>query len=207
MEDRERQKDDRKDPEVRVVDRRWWARGESEPGRVADEATRKPTYVEELEKRVADQTAQLQQVLSDHRRSAEDFDQIKARMRRDVGREVERGRRALLVELLDVVDNLDRAILAGQPTGTAPSSEALEPFARGVALVRDQFLRKLEGFGVVRLQALGEPFDAERHEAVTTMPVEDSARVGAVVAVVREGYLIGDDLLRAASVVVGTAGA
>jgi len=72
--------------------------------------------------------------------------------------------------------------------------------------VRDQFLAKLEGFGVARIPSLGAPFDAARHEAVTMAPVDDPSKDGVVIAVIKEAYAIGDDLLRPASVVVGTRG-
>jgi molecular chaperone GrpE len=115
-----------------------------------------------------------------------------------VAREVERGRRAILVEMLEVLDNLDRAVGAS----TQPAGSGGEQLARGVALVRDQFLAKLDGFGVKRVPALGQPFDAQRHEAVTTTPVSDPTKDGVVEAVIKEGYVIGDDILRPASVVV-----
>jgi molecular chaperone GrpE len=185
------------DSSMRVVDRRWWARAENEAGR--DEAgSTKPTYVEELEQRVADHARQLQTYAADHRRALDEFEQAKARIRRDVGREVERGKRAILAELLEVVDNLDRAVAAA-----ADASGADDALVRGVGLVRDQFAAKLAAFGVVKVPALGEPFDAHRHEAVSTMPVQDPSRHGTVAAVIREGYAIGDELLRPAAVVVG----
>ena len=96
------------DPPVRVVDRRWWARGDAAPS--DDRPSRKPTVVEDLEQRLADSANQLQAYVADHRRSLEEFEQVKMRLRRDVSREVERGKRTVLVELLEVVDNLDRAI-------------------------------------------------------------------------------------------------
>ena len=194
-----------KDPHLRVVDRRWWARGDSA---TPDESgSRKPTYIEELEQRLADLAAQLQTITTEHRRSLEEFEEVKARMRREAAREVERGRRAVLGALLEVVDNLDRAIAAfHEPAGSSASpstSGAVDSLARGVELVRDQFLAKLEAFGVCRVEALGRPFDAVRHEAVTTAPVEHPGQDGMVLAVVKEGYTIGDELLRPASVVVG----
>jgi molecular chaperone GrpE len=189
------------DPQLRVVDRRWWARGDTA---APDEAgLRKPTYIEELEQRLADLTAQLQSITTERRRSLEEFEEVKARMRREAAREVERGRRAVLGELLEVVDNLDRAIAATRdPAGSSPS-EAVDRVAKGVELVRDQFLAKLEAFGVSRVPALGRPFDALRHEAVSTAPVEHPGQDGVVLTVVKEGYAIGDELLRPASVVVG----
>jgi molecular chaperone GrpE len=183
------------DPKVRVVDRRWWARA-AEDGPTDDPITRKPTYVEQLEQQLADRAAQLQVYQTEHRRALEEFEQVKTRIRRDVAREVERGRRAVIAELLEVLDNLDRAVAAG-PDGSA--SALLE----GVALVRQQFLAKLEGLGVRRLSALGSTFDAAQHEAVTTTLVQDPSQEGVVVAVIKEGYVIGEEVLRPAAVVVG----
>ena len=187
---------DKEEPQVRVVDRRWWARtGADESAEETRE--RKPSYVEDLERQLADKTSQLQAYSVEHRRALDEFEQVKSRIRRDTAREVERGKRTVITELLDVLDNLDRAIAAATPNA---ESHAL---LKGVQLVRDQFLAKLQGFGVTRLDPLDQPFDAERHEAVSTAPVTDPARDGRVVAVVREGYAIGDDILRPASVVVG----
>jgi molecular chaperone GrpE len=179
------------EPAVRVIDRRWWARNEESAA--ADETIRKPTVVEEL-----------QAVIGEYRRSSEEFEQVKLRMRREVGKEVERGRRTLLADLLEVVDNLDRAVAAvsAPDAGHEGTSTTI---ARGVELVRDQFLAKLESFGVARVPVLGQPFDASWHEAVTTTPVDAAAQDGHVVAVLKEGYAIGDEVLRPASVVVGKA--
>ena len=187
---------------VRVVDRRWWARKDGEAG-ADDGRARKPTYVEDLERQLADQAAQLQAFSADHRRALDEFEQAKTRLRRDVAKEVERGKRNVLLELLDVVDNLDRAIAAAAQTSPGAGDAALT-LLRGVELVRDQFLAKLSGFGVTRVRSFGLPFDATRHEAVTTTPVQDPAREGTIVSIVKEGYAIGDEILRPASVVVGT---
>jgi molecular chaperone GrpE len=191
-----------KEPEIRVVDRRWWARGESDD--TAEETRdRKPTVVEELEQRLADAQVQLQDVLTEHRRATDEFEQVKVRIRRDVTREVERGRRVVLVEMLEVADNLDRAITAARAAANPDASETL---LRGVELARDQFLARLESFGVKRLPALGQPFDPQMHEAVSMAPVADPEQSGLVIAIAKEGYSIGEELLRPASVVVGTHG-
>jgi molecular chaperone GrpE len=191
---------DQKDP-VRVVDRRWWARGESAEGE-DDASTRKPTYVEELERQIAAAGEKLQALMADHRRALDEFEQVKLRIRRDVARDVERGRRAILAEFLEVLDNLDRAVTAAE---AAPRGEHAEfdSLTRGVAMVRDQFLARFDALGVRRVPALGQPFDAQQHEAVTTSPVQHPADEGKVIAVVREGYVVGDELLRPAAVVVG----
>ena len=189
-------------PGVRVVDRRWWARETADQSGADTQSSTKPTYVEDLEQRLADSANQLQTYITEHRRSLDEFEQVKVRIRRDVGREVERGKRVLLAELLEVGDNLDRAIAAARQSGSSLGQTG-ENLVRGVELVRDQFLAKLEAFGVRKVAAAGLPFDARQHEAVTTTAVASQEEDGKVVAVIKDGYAIGDEMLRPASVVVG----
>jgi molecular chaperone GrpE len=195
-----------RDQQVKVVDRRWWARGDAAPATEEIPSARKPTYIEELEQRLASTTEQLQQVLTEYRQAQHEFDDSRARMRREVAREVDRGRRAMLAELLDVLDNLDRALVSARESvgAAADPGTALAGLTRGVALVRDQFLARLQQFGVTRIETLGQPFDAARHEAVSTAPVVDPEQDGRIVAVLKDGYASGDELLRPASVVVGS---
>jgi len=179
--------------DLKVTDRRWWARGE---GTVAAEEPRlKPSYVEELEARIAAKDAELHQLLSKYRGAAEEFDQARARLRKEVSKDVERGRRSLIISFLEVLDNLDRALEA------ADHREG-DPLVHGVALVRQQFLSTLEGLGVKRLEPIDQPFDHALHEAVATVSARDGTPTGTVVGIVRPGYLIGDDVLRPAQVAV-----
>jgi len=195
-----------KDEPLRVVDRRWWARAAetdtaqetADAPAPAAEPARKPRYVEDLEQQLADKTSQLQAIAADHRRAINEFEQAKTRIRREGGRDIERARRTVIAELLEVLDNLDRAIAASRDA-VFPADTLL----RGVELVRDQFLAKLEALGVTRIAAVGQPFDAVIHDAVSMAPVADASQDGVVVAVAKEGYAIGEELLRPATVVVG----
>jgi molecular chaperone GrpE len=176
------------------VDRRWWARGEQvEPA----EAAGKPSYVEELEARLAEKDRLLQQYIEQHKAATAEFEQSRVRARRDAGKEIERGKRAILVELLDVVDNLDRAL------ESAKDARSIDTLVHGVEMVRQQFLQRLEGFGITPLDPLNEPFDPTRHEAVTVIPTQGTGDEEKVVGVVRRGYLVGDEVLRPAQVAVG----
>ncbi len=182
--------------DLKITDRRWWARQEGAPAAATEEdAKLKPTYVEELEARLAAKDAELRDVLARFRSASEEFDQARARLRKEVGKDVERGRRALIVSFLEVLDNLDRAL-------DAAGDRADDPFVRGVSLVRQQFLATLEGLGVSRLQPEGQPFDPARHEAVATVDPPPGAAPGTIVGVVRPGYLIADEVLRPAQVAV-----
>jgi molecular chaperone GrpE len=186
----------RKEPvsDVKVVDRRWWARGESaEPG---EQPSSKPTYVQELETRLAEKDRLLQSHVEQYKSATADFEAARARARREVAREVERGKRAILVDLLEILDNLDRAIEAAQEGSSAGG------LLHGVQMVRDQFLGRLEGFGIAEIRALNERFDPLLHEAVSVVPCAADEDEGRVVGVVRRGYRIGDEVLRPALVAV-----
>ena len=179
---------------VKVVDRRWWARGDD--GGAPAERSTKPTYIEELEQQLAEKDRIAQEYIAKYRQAAAEFEDSRLRLRREIAKDVERGRREILADLLDVVDNLDRAIDAARQS---PSPEAL---LQGVEMVRRQFLSKLEGLGVRRIDVAGAEFDPLKHEAITTVPASTPDQDGQVVGVVRHGYTIGDEVLRPASVAV-----
>jgi len=180
--------------DLKVTDRRWWARGDEAPG-AAEEPKLKPTYLEELESRLAAKDAELQQLLTKYRAASDEFDQARARLRKEIGKDVERGRRAMLVPFLEILDNLDRALASA-------CDRRDDPFVDGVSLVRQQFLQTLGALGVTPINPLGAAFDPARHEAVATTPGSVEIPEGQIVGVVRPGYLIGDEVLRPAMVAV-----
>jgi molecular chaperone GrpE len=184
------------DPEVKVVDRRWWARDADESAPKDSGSTLKPTYVEELEQQLAEKDRQLQSTIAKYREASGEFEQARARIRKDVMKDLERSRRAILADLLEVVDNLDRAIQAAREVS---GSEAL---VQGVELVRSQFLSKLAAHGVSRYDPAGQQFDPSRHEAIVMMPTGDPAEDGTIGAVISPGYMVADEVLRPASVAV-----
>jgi molecular chaperone GrpE len=188
---------------VKVVDRRWWANQDAAAAATTGEHTSlKPTYVEALEQQLAEKDRQLQDAIARYRAASGEFDESRARLRREITKEIERGRREILAELLDVVDNLDRALEAAR-AGTA--TDTLDALLKGVEMVRRQFLTKLEGFGVSRIESAGQPFDPSLHEAVSAVPASSADQDGVILGVVRQGYRIGEDVLRPAAVAVAKA--
>lgn len=184
--------------EMKVTDRRWWARAEG-AAEASEEARLKPTYIEELEARLAAKDAEIQQLLTKYRGAADEFEQARARLRKEVTKDVERGRRSVLTSFLEVLDNLDRALVVA-------CDRPEDPFVQGVSLVQQQFVTVLEGFGITRINPLGQMFDPSRHEAVATTPVAGGVPDGQIVGVVRPGYLIGEEVLRPAMVAVAARG-
>jgi len=180
--------------DLKVTDRRWWARGEETPAEGGEEPRLKPSYIEELEERLSAKDAELQQILAKYRGAADEFDQARVRLRKEITKDVERSRRALIVSFLEVLDNVDRALAAG-------ADRPEDPLVKGIALVAQQFLSVLEGLGVTRVNPLGSAFDPARHEAVATTAA-GSVPPGQIVGVIRPGYVMGDDVLRPAMVAV-----
>jgi molecular chaperone GrpE len=185
---------------VKVVDRRWWAKNDEAAGPQEDRASAKPSYVEQLEQQLAEKDRQLQDTLTKYREASGDFEQARIRLRREVSKDVERGRRDILSDLLEVVDNLDRALESARAGAT------VDALLQGVDMVRRQFLSKLEALGVSRIDVQGQQFDPALHEAITTVPATSPEQDGQIVGVVRSGYRIGDDVLRPAAVAVAKQG-
>lgn len=104
-------------------------------------------------------------------------------------------RERLLRGLLQVADDLDRAIAAG--------SAAPERLLEGLAITRQAMTRLLINEGVEHIPADGEPFDPNWHEAVGTRPHQETGKAaGEIVEVVTPGYRLGERLLRPARVIV-----
>jgi molecular chaperone GrpE len=112
-------------------------------------------------------------------------------------KELEQRTKKLLESFLPVVDDLDRGIAAAR--NVAESADVVT----GLELVRRSMLTRLGQLGVTHAPALGEPFDPQRHDAIALVPVTDPAQDGRVIDVMREGYLLGDEVLRPAGVAVG----
>jgi molecular chaperone GrpE len=133
-------------------------------------------------------------------RAAEDeLGKSNARIEREADKRFEQRSRTMLLEFIEVLDDLERALAAAREVDHNPA------VVQGMELVHKGFVARLAMFGVSHLPALGIPFDPEHHDAVSMIPSQDSSQEGKVVAVVREGYLIHGETLRAAGVVVGKA--
>jgi molecular chaperone GrpE (heat shock protein) len=130
-------------------------------------------------------------------RAHRELEAAKARVQRDATRARDEMRDELVRSLFPLLDNLDRTIAVAEQNGEAPS------VVEGVRLVRRQLTSVLEGYGVQRLDAIGESFDPNRHEAISVVAVDDPRGDRRVVDQFEPGYMLGDRLLRPARVVVG----
>lgn len=121
------------------------------------------------------------------------------RKRTAAERESERVRASekLVKDLIPVIDDLERALDHAKQTGEGGS------LTEGVEAVTTKFLQILAKSKVEQIEAVGEPFDPNKHQAVGTQP-DDSVPEETVVAVYQKGYQMGDRVLRPAMVVTST---
>jgi len=193
---------------IRVTDRRRFNQDETDESREteggeADTPRLKPSYVEELEMRTrgaeqkaADVQARFEQLRAELQRET---NETRQRLARGADERATREKAGFVAALLPVIDNFRRALDAAEAGG---SLEALMNGLRGTV---SGFENALAGAGVEMIEAAGQPFDPELHEAVDVVEVEP-ARDGLVTAQYSRGYRLGGQLLRPARVQVGRAG-
>ncbi|MET0285007.1 MAG: nucleotide exchange factor GrpE [Polyangiales bacterium] len=144
----------------------------------------------ELEQAQAEATKLREQLL----RTAADYDNYRKRARRDIEDAQRKSVEKVLLEVLPVSDNLERAVQAAQKATDASS------VVEGVNMVLRFFEDALSRLGVERVQTVGQPFDPGLHEAV--QQVESDQNPGTVVMELTAGYRMSGKLLRPAMVAV-----
>jgi molecular chaperone GrpE len=127
-------------------------------------------------------------------RTAAEFDNYRKRVDRERRDQSESAAFSLLVEILPVVDNLERAL-------QAPSGPEAAGYRAGVELIHRQLVDMLRKRGVTPIEALGADFDPRFHQAVSQEP-SDAHRDGEVMQEMQRGYMLGERLLRPAMVKV-----
>jgi molecular chaperone GrpE len=133
-------------------------------------------------------------------RLAAEFENWKKRARKEQDDAVTQAREKVLREMLDVIDNLERAVaMQAGGDGVVDGAAVL----KGVNLVLRLFQQKLERNDVRPFEAKGQPFDPRQHEAISRVESAD-VPAGAVANELQKGYRIGDRLLRPAMVAVSS---
>jgi molecular chaperone GrpE len=130
-------------------------------------------------------------------RTRADFENYQKRMQREREQDRKYAFGPLALDLLPILDNLDRAISAAKQAGETG------PLVQGVAMVQAQFLELLKRNGITRIACEGKPFDPNLHQAVMQKPVSD-VEPNTVVQVIEQGFMNQDRVLRPAKVVVST---
>jgi molecular chaperone GrpE len=163
------------------------------------ESEREGREAEELLERDLDELAEAKRERDEYlelaQRTKADFENYRKRVAKETSEAVVRGKAELARQLLPALDNLERALKAGE------DASAHEALVEGVALVRDELHNRLEGAGVEAFDPTGEKFDPQLHEALSTKP-DEGTEPGVILETVEKGYRLNGQVLRAAKVVV-----
>ena len=155
----------------------------------------------DLDALLADAQRERDEYLDLAKRTKADFENYRRRMAADMAAANARGKAALVGELIHVIDNLERALEAAGIDSVDEASAPEEPLAQGILLTYRELCATLKRAGVEPLDAAGEKFDPNLHEALSTRAA-DGAEAGTVVDVMQKGYRLGEQLIRPARVVV-----
>ena len=125
-----------------------------------------------------------------------EFDNYKKRTNKEKLDLLETASEKVLVALLPVIDDFERAIAANEKT------EDIQAVKDGFNLIYNKLQLLLKRFDVAEIDAIDKPFDTDFHEAVTHFPTDDESKKGKVIDVVEKGYQLKDKVIRFSKVVV-----
>lgn len=120
-----------------------------------------------------------------------EFDNYRKRTMKEKADLLKSGNEKAIVGVLPIVDDFERAL-----------PNIPEDIREGVELIYNKFKSYLAQNGVKEIDAIGEPFDTERHEAITTIPAQSEDQKDKVVDCIQKGYSLNDKVIRFAKVIV-----
>lgn len=141
--------------------------------------------------------AEVQELKDKYLRQVAEFDNFRKRTAKERLELIQTAGKDVIVPLLEVLDDCDRAEKQLQTSNDAAAIK------EGVQLVFTKLRNSLQAKGVKPMQSIGTDFDADRHEAITEIPAATKEMQGKVVDEVEKGYYLNDKIIRFAKVVVG----
>lgn len=160
---------------------------ETDAEKIVKEETEKTDKTTELEKEVAEWKDKYLRCMAE-------FENFRKRTISEKADWIRLATQKFASEICDVLDNFERAILQGT------NEEKSTPFGKGVLMIEQQLRKALEKEGVKKIEALGEPFNPEFHEALAHIPSEQEENT--VAAIIQNGYTMHDKVLRPVRVAV-----
>lgn len=126
-----------------------------------------------------------------------DFDNFRKRSTKEKLEITKTASAGVIKDLLPVVDDFDRAIENNK------ESNDIEAIKEGFLLIHNKLHSILEHKGLVEIDARGETFDVDKHEAITQIPAPSEDMKGKIVDIIEKGYALNDTIIRFPKVIVG----
>lgn len=140
---------------------------------------------------------ELEELKDKHLRLQAEFDNYRRRTLKEKADLIATAGEKVLVNILPVVDDLDRAM------ESIASAQDIDAVREGLDLIVNKFQSFLKSNGVSEIEAKELDFDADKHEAVTKFPAPTEELKGKVIDVVQKGYTLNGKVIRFSKVVVG----
>ncbi len=187
------------DPEAVIVDDLNASPAEeaAAEAETAEEAAAEMTEEEKLAAENESLKTSLEKVKKEYMFLMAEFDNFRKRTLREKSELIKNAAESAFKGLLPVVDDFERALKASDGVDDAAS------IREGMELIYKKLKKYLEQHGVKEMDPEDRDFDADRHEAITAVPVPDENLKGKIIDTVEKGYMINDKVLRHAKVVVG----
>lgn len=150
-----------------------------------------------LEKKVEELEDQLAKEKKEYLFLMAEFDNFRKRTLKEKSEIIRNAGENVLKGILPIMDDFERGIKASESTA---DSEAVK---EGMVLIYNKLKKYLAQNGVKEFDPADDTFDADRHEAISVVPVPDESKKGKILDTVEKGYMINDKVLRHAKVVVG----
>jgi molecular chaperone GrpE len=164
--------------------------------------------VEVLEEKPVDQLAAAQALSREnydkYLRAVAELDTFKRRAQKERSDLLKYGGESMARDLLEVLDNMERAITAATTAAAGTSASGGEDFISGVKMIAEQFRQTFERHGIKGESGIGKQFDPAKQEALASVPTEGKPS-GEVLEEFRKTYFFKDKLLRTGQVVVTAA--
>ena len=153
--------------------------------------------IQDLEKEIEQLKTEKAELNDRFLRLFSEFDNYKKRVSKEKLDLIATASEKVLVSLLPVVDDFERAIAANE------KADNIDSIKEGFNLIYNKLLQMMKRFDVEEIQAKGEEFNTDFHEAVTHFPAQKEEDKGKVIDVTEKGYKLKDKVIRHAKVVVG----
>ena len=153
--------------------------------------------IQDLEKEIEQLKTEKAELNDRFLRLFSEFDNYKKRVSKEKLDLIATASEKVLVSLLPVVDDFERAIAANE------KADNIDSIKEGFNLIYNKLLQMMKRFDVEEIQAKGEEFNTDFHEAVTHFPAQKEEDKGKVIDVTEKGYKLKDKVIRYAKVVVG----
>jgi molecular chaperone GrpE len=178
-------------------DQRNTAPEERDEEEAKDKMAEAPGEPEEHQETIDGLRQKYEELNDSYLRLHAEFDNFRKRTLKEKTDLIKSGGERVLLTIITLVDDFERAFESLHKT------EDRDAMMEGMNLIYAKFIAFLKQHGVNEVEAVGQPFDADSFEAVTTIPAQEASQKGIVVDCIQKGYRLNDKIIRFPKVIVG----